>query len=72
MLPEGTNSAASLPSSAAARSSSKLMVGSSPNTSSPTSAAAIAWRMPADGLVTVSLRRSMKAGEGRVDIRVLP
>src|SRR5204862_8263259 len=37
------------------------MVGSSPYTSSPTSAAAIAFRMPGVGRVTVSLRRSMKS-----------
>src|SRR5438094_5691333 len=35
------------------------MVGSSPKTSSPTSASCMALRMPGPGLVTVSLRRSM-------------
>ena len=40
-------------------SSSARTVGSSPNTSSPTSAAAMAARMPGEGRVTVSLRRSM-------------
>src|SRR5919106_515001 len=41
------------------RSSSRLTVGSSPKTSSPSSADAIAWRMPGPGRVTVSERRSM-------------
>src|SRR5262245_37037449 len=59
IVPEGTNSAASLPSVAATRSSSRLTVGSSLKTSSPTSAAFIAARMPGVGLVTVSLRRSI-------------
>src|SRR5262245_21983874 len=35
-----------------------MTVGSSPSTSSPTSALAIACRMPGEGRVTVSLRRS--------------
>src|SRR5262245_36358068 len=60
MVPEGTNRAASLPSSAATRSSRRLSVGSSLKTSSPTSAEAIAARIPAVGRVTVSLRRSIK------------
>ena len=45
IVPLGTNSAASLPSSAAARASSAAAVGSSPQTSSPTSAPAIAARI---------------------------
>src|SRR5213594_2123508 len=61
MVPDGTNRAASLPSSAATRSCRRMTVGSSPKTSSPTSAAAMAARMPGVGLVTVSLRRSMGA-----------
>ena len=60
IVPEATNSPASLPSSSAARSSSALTVGSSPQTSSPTSAAAIARRIAAVGFVTVSERRSMR------------
>src|SRR5689334_2870288 len=36
-----------------------MTVGSSPNTSSPTSASAMAFRIPAEGRVTVSLRRSI-------------
>src|SRR6266511_4529012 len=60
IVPDGTNRAASLPSSAATRCSSRLSVGSSPKTSSPTSAEAIAARIPAVGRVTVSLRKSMK------------
>lgn len=58
MVPVGTNRAASLPSSAAMRDSSSFTVGSSPNTSSPTSASAMARRMPSLGLVSVSDRRS--------------
>src|SRR5437762_1182147 len=59
MVPEGTNSAASFPSNCAAISWRRLMEGSSPKTSSPTSASAMAWRMSGEGLVTVSLRRSI-------------
>src|SRR5690606_15508305 len=59
MVPEGTNSAASFPSRAAAISCSRLTVGSSPYTSSPTGALAIAWRMASVGCVTVSDRRSI-------------
>src|SRR5205823_3046660 len=56
--PVGANRAASCPNIRATRSSSALTVGSSPYTSSPTSAAAIAARIPAVGRVTVSDRRS--------------
>src|SRR5690242_17186370 len=59
MVPEAVNSAASLPRSAAVSDSSSRTVGSSPNTSSPTSARAMVSRMAAVGLVTVSLRKSM-------------
>src|SRR5262249_28772705 len=59
IVPDGTNSAASLPSRSATRSCRRLTVGSSCITSSPTSAAAMAARMPGVGRVTVSLRRSM-------------
>src|SRR6516165_582789 len=59
IVPDGTNTAASLPSRSATTSSSRLTVGSSPKTSSPTSAAFMAARMPAVGRVTVSLRRSI-------------
>jgi hypothetical protein len=59
IVPEGKKRAASLPSSAAACSWRRFTVGSSPYTSSPTSAAIIASRMAAVGWVTVSLRRSM-------------
>src|SRR5215212_442636 len=52
--------AASLPRSSATYSSSRLTVGSSPKTSSPSSASAIAPRIPCVGRVTVSLRRSIK------------
>src|SRR5262249_34012740 len=59
MVPEGTNSAASFPSTCAASACRRLTEGSSPKTSSPTSASAMARRMAAEGLVTVSLRRSI-------------
>ena len=65
IVPELTNRPASLPSSAAARSSRALTVGSSPKTSSPTSAAAMAARIAAVGFVTVSERRS-RSGIGGV------
>src|SRR6186997_1082524 len=57
-VPEGTNNAASKPSISATSASSALILGSSPNTSSPTGAAAIAARIAAVGRVTVSLRKS--------------
>ena len=60
--PVGVNNAASCPNSAATRSWRALTVGSSPYTSSPTSAAAIAARISSVGRVTVSLRRSMRSG----------
>ncbi len=59
IVPLATKTAASLPSSRAAIASSRLTVGSSPKTSSPTSAVAIASRMAGVGWVTVSLRRSI-------------
>src|SRR5215212_6607188 len=60
IVPEGAYRAASLPSRSATNLSSRSTVGSSPNTSSPTGASSIARRMPSVGLVTVSLRRSIK------------
>src|SRR5580692_8219700 len=60
MHPVGTNRAASLPNICAARASRRLTVGSSPYTSSPTSASAMARRIAGVGRVTVSLRRSTK------------
>src|SRR3954452_6896996 len=57
--PDATYRPHSLPSSSATRPSSRLIVGSSLYTSSPTSAAAIAALMPGVGFVTVSLRRSI-------------
>src|SRR5215472_11285735 len=58
MQPVGRNSAASRSKISAARRSRRLRVGSSPYTSSPTSASAMARRMAGVGRVTVSLRRS--------------
>src|SRR5688572_8944735 len=57
--PDGTNNPASRPNISAARCCKRLTLGSSMNTSSPTSASAIARRIAADGLVTVSLRKSI-------------
>ncbi len=51
-----------MPASAATRRSSSATVGSSPNTSSPTAAAAMARRIAGVGRETVSLRRSTGAG----------
>src|SRR5437879_4395680 len=59
MVPLGTSRAASLPISSAARACSRLTVGSSPNTSSPSSAADMARRISSEGWVTVSERRSI-------------
>src|SRR5262249_60419047 len=55
----GTKTASSWPSSSATRRSSTLTVGSSRRCSSPTSAFAIASRIPGDGCVFVSERRSI-------------
>src|ERR1700736_6454532 len=59
IVPLGTNTAASLPSRSAISASRRFTVGSSPHTSSPTSARAMAARMRESGTVKVSLRRSM-------------
>ena len=66
IVPDGRNSAASLPVSWAKRSWSRATVGSSPNPSSPTSAPAMASRMAGVGRVTVSLRRSTGGATGVV------
>jgi len=60
IVPEGMNTAASLPSSAATRSHRALTVGSSNAASSPQSAFAIACRMAGVGRVLVSDPKSMK------------
>ena len=68
MVPLGMRQAASLPVIAAARSSSSRTVGSSPYTSSPTRAPAMARRISGVGSVTVSERRSTRAvGTGWTD-----
>ena len=59
-VPELTITAASLPSISAARSSRRFVVGSSPYTSSPSSASYIALRISGLGWLTVSLRRSTR------------
>ncbi len=64
MLPDGMNSPASKPVRCASSCCSALTLGSSPYTSSPTSAVAIASRMAGVGRVTVSERRSAISGEG--------
>jgi hypothetical protein len=58
IVPLVTNSAASFPSNSAARASRARAVGSSPQTSSPTSADAIACRIAGVGRVNVSERSS--------------
>src|SRR5437899_963749 len=58
MVPDARKSPASLPISAADIASSRWTVGSSPQTSSPTSARAIASRIAGVGSVNVSERRS--------------
>src|SRR5262249_55969969 len=58
IVPEVTSNPASLPSRAAAVASRRWTVGSSPHTSSPTSARAIASRISGVGSVMVSDRRS--------------
>ena len=55
----GTKVAASLPMRAAATSIRRLVVGSSPKTSSPSGAVTIAWRISGLGIATVSERKSM-------------
>ena len=55
IVPLGRKSASSLPRSSQTRSRSRLTVGSSIFCSSPTSASAMAFRMPGEGLVLVSL-----------------
>ena len=68
IVPVGNQRPASCPSSAATRSWSRLIDGSSPNWSSPTSAAAIASRIAGVGRVTVSERRSMDGPDGALGI----
>src|SRR5687768_15771380 len=63
MDPVGTNSPASFPRRSAAYSCNEFTVGSSPNTSSPTGASAIALRISGVGRVTVSERRSMRSAK---------
>ena len=65
IVPLGTKTAASFPKTRAIVSSSLCTVGSSPKTSSPTSARAIASRIFCVGRVTVSLRRSHIARRSR-------
>src|SRR5215469_17751371 len=67
-VPEEKNRPASWPVISAKRACSALTVGSSPKTSSPTSAAAMRSRMAAVGRVTVSLRRSIKRSTGSVSV----
>ena len=55
IVPDGRKTAASLPSNAATRSQSAFTLGSSNVCSSPTGAAAIAWRISGVGSVWVSL-----------------
>src|SRR2546425_650194 len=71
IVPVGTNSAASFPTRAAAISSSRRTVGSSLNTSSPTSASTMARRIAAVGRVTVSERRSTRPSPREVPVAAL-
>src|SRR5438034_2155231 len=57
-VPDGKKSASSKPKISAARACNRFTVGSSPKTSSPSSASSIARRMAGVGRVTVSERRS--------------
>src|SRR2546425_4982258 len=57
-VPDGKKSASSKPKISAARACSRFTVGSSPKTSSPSSASSIVRRMAGVGRVTVSERRS--------------
>src|SRR4051794_7151434 len=58
-VPDGKKSPASMPKRSAQTACRRLTVGSSPKTSSPTGASAMARRIAGDGWVTVSLRRSI-------------
>jgi len=60
IVPLGTNSESSLPKMSAMRFYNAIVVRSSPKTSSPTIACAIACRMFTQGLVTVSDLKSLK------------
>ena len=70
-MPDGMNTPASFPSSAATRSQSASVVGSESDCSSPTTARAMASRIPAVGRVWVSLNRSivMSLAEGSPGLR---
>ncbi len=65
MEPVGVKSPASCPSRSATSRSRAFVSGSSPKTSSPTSASAIARRIAGVGRVTVSERRSIGASVTR-------
>src|SRR5262245_27214026 len=71
-VPEVTNSPASLPSRSAAVASSRSTVGSSPHTSSPTGARAIASRISGVGMVRVSDRRSLTSCTASLPLRAQP
>src|SRR5579864_2538071 len=65
IVADGRYQACSLPSSAATRSCSAFTDGSSSFCSSPTGARSMNWRIPSDGLVAVSLERSMNVATQR-------
>ena len=71
-VPEDTKTAASFPNSFIASCSRRVTVGSSPQTSSPTSARNMARRIAKDGRVTVSLRKSDGFDERKKRDRPLP
>src|SRR2546427_2364543 len=68
MVPEATKSPAALPRRSAASASSRLTVGSSSQTSSPTWAGAMASRISGVGSVSVSERRSTMSCTGRLPL----
>src|SRR2546421_12994877 len=71
IVPLGTKRAASFPARSAANSCRRLIVGSSPYTSSPTSARYIAAFISGEGRVTVSLLRSINMFDTFLSICVI-
>jgi hypothetical protein len=69
IVPEGTNRPASLPNRAAQCSWSAIAVGSSPHTSSPISASAIARRISGVGVENVSDRSSTMSIGAHLSVR---
>ena len=72
MVPDVTKSPAAFPSRSAASASSRLTVGSSSQTSSPTGARAMASRISGVGSVSVSERRSTMSCTGYLLVPARP